>query len=1333
MIQLNVRHIPGIRRFLRFFVLLTALWAAGITAYALDVDEIVARHTEAVGGNASLSALHSLRLVGKISFGSGDSTIELAWTALFKRPGMFREDASLQGLTAVSAYDGKEGWQVQPFEGRKDAERISADDSKALAQRADFEGPLVGWKAKGFAVSYLGTEDVDGTPALKLKVTRPSGDFEYDFLDPDYFLLIRAEKHTFMRDAEQIEEIDYSNYERVSGVWVPFAIESGPKAQPKNQRWTIESAEPNASIDDAFFQYPKSKDKLRPTSALATSANLIKPGSSTPPPPLGSASTAHFDSTVVSGLGIRNIGSATMSGRIAAIAGRTEHGKTTVFVGAASGGVWKSLDGGTTFTPVFDKQPVQSIGAIALDPSSEKTVWVGTGESWTRNSVSIGNGIYKSTDDGESWQYMGLPNSERISRIAVHPSNSDIVYACVPGKLWSDSTDRGLYKTSDGGKTWRLVLKGPNASTGCSSVTLDPSNPDVMLAGLWDFRRKGWTFRSGGDGPDAPSGSGLFRSADGGETWTELSADSAGLPAKPWGRVEVTFAPSDPKIVYAFIECKDSALYYSADGGKTWEARDKSRNMVWRPFYFARLVVDPKNSQRVFKMNLGVIVSEDGGKSFSGTSGGSHGDWHDIWIDPENPKHIIGGDDGGLWLSYDGGNRWWKGDNLPIAQFYHVTVDAADPYHVYGGLQDNGSWVGDTDYPGGISNDRWEALYGGDGFCTAIDPADPDTVYAESQGGYIGRIDRRTHSARDIQPKAGYNEKLRFSWNTPIHVSPTRRGTLYIGAQFLFRSTDRGDNWQRISPDLSTDDPNKQKQEESGGITVDNSEAEMHTSISSISESPRNSRVIWVGTDDGNLQLTTNSGRTWTNLVKNIAGLPANSWVTCVEASRFDPAVAYATFDRHTFGDMNAWVYRTSNYGRTWTRIAGPDQGLRGYAHVIREDSVSRSILFVGTEFGLWISIDAGEHWAEFKPNKFPAVAVRDLAVQSRAGDLVVATHGRGIWIIDDLSPLRTLSDAVLCRSASFLAVRPTQQRMGGAGGGVNGDAKFIGENPVSGAAVAYYLGTRHLFGPLKLEVLGADGKALDSIPASKHRGINRVVWSMRESPPHVPPAAQIVFNSSQGPHVLPGTYTVRLTSGNEKLTAPLQIELDRRAPYHLADRKAQFAAAMRVHALFGRMSGIVGRMEAARNVALADADKLPGKDELKQRLGDFATKVEGLRKKIVATKEGGAITGEERLREHADFLYGALMSWEGRPSKYQLARIDVLSRELSDVETELNGLFGSQVPKLAPDLGRKRLEPIPTGPAKLAEDSVSSADLQRGFGMFFGRQFTAPEREERD
>ena len=1029
--------------------------------------------------------------------------------------------------------------------------------------------------------------------------------------------------------------------------------------------------------------------------------------------PAAAPAPLKFDAGSISGLGARNIGSATMSGRIAAMDAVDEkNGKTTIYIGAASGGVWKSSDSGTTYKPVFDLQNVQSIGAITIDPSDPRTIWVGTGEPWTRNSVSVGDGIYKSSDGGETWTHLGLENSERIAKIIVDPKDRNTVYACVPGKLWSDSAERGLYKTSDGGKNWSLVLKGTNLSTGCASISMDPQNSGVMFASLWDFRRKGWTFRSGGESPTSPSGSGLFRSSDGGTHWAEVS-DKAnkGFPVKPYGRIAVSVAPSNNKIVYALVESPRSALFRSDDGGQTWEERDRSQFMVWRPFYFATLFVDPSNPERLFKPDLGLIMSEDGGKSFSNASGGTHGDHHAVWIDPKNPQQIVSGDDGGIWYSQDGGSKWRKGENLPISQFYHVSVDDRDPYQVYGGLQDNSSWVGQSEYPGGVTNAQWENMYGGDGFWSFSDPADPDYLYAEAQGGTIGRVNRKTHEVRDIQPRANFHEKLRFNWNTPIALSPNEKGTIYIGAQFLFRSRDHGQSWDRISPDLTSNDPLKQKQEESGGVTVDNSAAEMHTTIYSISESPKNGQLIWVGTDDGNLQLTRDGGKSWNNVAGNIPGLPKNAWVSWVEASRFDESVVYAAFDRHSFGDMQPWVYRSKDYGKSWMRIVAPSQGVRGYAHVIREDTVKPELLFLGTEFGLWVSIDGGTQWAQYKGGNFPDVAVRDLVVQPRTSDLVLATHGRGIWIIDDITPLRALTPTVLNLEAGFIEARPQQQRINAQGGWRDGDATFSGDNPPNAAVITYYQKSRHLFGKIKLEILDSKGVVIDSIAASKRRGLNRVTWGMRVKPPRVPSAAQVAFNASQGPRVLPGDYTVRLTKGTEIYTAPLKIGIDARAKYPLAERQQEFDAAMRVHALFGTMTDLVYRINAARTGVQERSSKLPEKGALRTQLAAYGSKLDEVRKQIVATKEGGAITGEERIREHMDSLYGAIVNYEGRPSDYQLAAIDTQQRELADVAEQFKKLNGEQLTKLNAALTAQQLQPITIPDAAPEEVGQQSAN----------------------
>jgi len=1013
-------------------------------------------------------------------------------------------------------------------------------------------------------------------------------------------------------------------------------------------------------------------------------------------PALPAQAPVRYDSGTISGLPVRNIGSAEMSGRVAAVTAVNEGGRLTVLVGSASGGVWKSINGGTTFKSVFDLPDVQSIGAVAIDPSNSKIAWAGTGESWVRNSVSIGDGVYKSVDGGENWKNVGLKDSEHIAKILIDPKDGNIVYICATGHLWDDNEERGVYKTSDGGQTWRKVLAGANASTGCGMLAMSAKEPQTIYASMWDFRRQGWTFRSGGPG------SGLFKSTDGGEHWSELtSANAKGLPEKPYGRIALAVAPGKPQVVYATIEYKTSALFRSSDGGQNWTRLDASQFQVWRPFYFSNLIVDPKDENKVFKVDGPLLLSTNGGRSFSNVAN-AHGDFHDVWIDPTDTNTMFTGDDGGLWRSLDGGTRWEHLMNLPVSQFYHVSADNAEPYHVYGGLQDNSCWVADSSYPGGVSNSRWENIFGGDGFWVWEDPADPTYIYAEAQGGELGRLNRYTHETRSIKPYARYGEKkLRFNWNTPLQISPNEKGTIYVGAQYLFRSRDHGQSWDRISPDLTTNDPEKQKQEESGGVTVDNSVAEMHTTIYSISESPKNGQVIWVGTDDGNVQITRDGGGHWTNVIGNVPGIGKASWVSWVEASRFAEGAAYATFDRHWYGDKQPYLYKTTDYGRSWTLLPVQQSGIRGYAHVIKEDTVNPNLLFLGTEFGLWISVDGGQHWAQYKGGNFPAVAVRDIVVHPRTSDLILATHGRGIWIVDDISPLRALTPEVMSEYAAFPPMPPAVQWMETSGGWSEGDGMFTGPNRPSGAFIPYYQRSRHVYGDLKIEIFDQHGKLVDTVPSSTHRGLNRALWSMHLKPPRVPPAATAAFGAVFGPRVAPGVYTVKMTKGDKVYTAQLNVVLDPRAKFTVADRQAQFDLVTKLGAMLNHMSWAVDAIIGVRDSAAARAAKLPEADPLRPKLLQVSEAADKIRSKIVATKEGGMITGEERLREFlagssdSGGLYGDVSSYEGRPTDSQVARAEALSHELEDVIHEFTDLANKQLPDLNRGLQAKKLEPI--------------------------------------
>ncbi|GBD32643.1 hypothetical protein HRbin33_01616 [bacterium HR33] len=1015
---------------------------------------------------------------------------------------------------------------------------------------------------------------------------------------------------------------------------------------------------------------------LRPGAVLAMAVlavPLFKAG------PLGGQQGAPvLDSDVLGGLVPRAIGPATTSGRISAI-DAVPTDPLTIYVGAAGGGVWKSEDGGITFKPIFDDYP-QSIGAIAVDPSNPRTVWVGTGESWVRNSVSVGFGVYKSTDGGETWRLAGLERSERIARIVVHPKQSDIVYVCATGPAFSSGGERGVYQTTDGGKTFRRVLF-VNDDTGCSDLAIDPQEPRILYAGMWQYRRRADFFTSGGPG------SGLYKSTDGGETWRLLTN---GLPEGEKGRIAVAVAPSRPSVVYALVEAKTTALYRSEDLGEHFEQVNASNVVQARPFYFALVVVDPTDYNRVYKPSFFLGISTDGGRSFSSPITGEqnvHSDHHALWVNPKNPHHLILGTDGGVYMSYDRGAHWRHVRGLPVAQFYEVSYDLEWPYNVYGGLQDNGTWMAPSRSIGGVKLADWRNIGMGDGFHAFPDPTDRDLVYVEYQGGNLLRVRKSTGEVKEIKPYAGAGEpKLRFNWNTPVHLSPTQPGTIYVGAQYLFRSRDRGESWERISPDLTTNDPSKQRQHESGGLTVDNTSAENHTTIYTISESPLDPQVIWVGTDDGNLQVTRDSGRTWRNVAANVPGLPAGTWVSHVEASRFGAGTAYATFDGHYSGDMRTYVYRTTDYGATWESLAG--DSLEGYAHVIREDPVNPQLLFLGTELGLFVSLDGGASWVRFRSG-FPKVAVRDLAIHPREHDLIIATHGRGIYILDDITPLRALSAGVLARDAVVLPSRPAVMVAPAALQAFSGDDEFVGANPEEAAMVAYYLKRRPLFGELKLLVYDSAGNLVSSVPGTRRRGVNRVAWPMRLRPPKVPRATSLVAQAGAfwGPRVPEGKYRVKLVAGSDSLDAEVLLEPDPRVAYSAEDRAVQDRAALRLYDLVQRLAYVVDAVVELRDSvrARSSADGVSG--GLRRRLSGLADRLEGFRSELVSTSEAGRMAGEEKLRERLVSLYGAVNGYEGRPTASQLEQVEVLAAEVEAAERRLAQLAGSELQALNREL----------------------------------------------
>lgn len=855
----------------------------------------------------------------------------------------------------------------------------------------------------------------------------------------------------------------------------------------------------------------------------------------------GSKSPVVYDQ--IRSLTWRSIGPANMGGRISEIAfvpGKSHH----FLVATGTGGLFKTTNDGTTFSPVFDRQPVASIGSVVVAPSDPKIVYVGTGEGNGRNSSTWGNGVYKSTDGGETFTHAGLGDSRDVPRLAVHPKNPDVVYAAAMGHLWGANKERGLYRTADGGKTWSAALQ-IDENTGCIDVALDPSSPDVVYAAMYARRRTPWSFQSGGFGDKG----GIYKSTDAGRTFRRLTQ---GLPRKT-GRIGLSVYAKEPSHVYAVIEADDAGsthpwellsksggVFKSVDGGERWE---RVSALTPRSFYFSKVVVDPTDENRLYILGFGLAVSDDGGKTFRANGARlPHGDMHALVVDPADNEHLLMGTDGGVYESHDRAATWRYLDNLATGQFYEIGLGMDSPYTVCGGLQDNGTWCGPSkgrvqfgenqEKFMHISNQDWFFVWGGDGYYVRIDPRDPNVIYAESQEGYIGRVDLATGRAKQLrpEPKEG-SQHFRFNWNSPFTISHHDPDVIYLGGNHLFKLTRRGEAWERISPDLSTRDIEK--------VVTIGSGAEAHGTIVELSESPLRKGLIWAGTDDGNLQLTRDEGLTWENLTAKLTGVPKGTYVARIEASHFEPGAALVAFDDHRTGDNRPYLLETRDHGAHWRSLTG-DLPADGPVRGLREDPVNQDLLFVGTEFGVFASFDRGQHWISLRGEQLPAVAVHDIQIHPRERDLVIGTHGRSIYILDDITGLEQLTPETMAKPAVLLQPRPATGFYLVDRGGMWGDDEFGVKNPPLGANLNYFVKERNVDGA-KIEIKDSEKRKVRELKGPADAGLNRVTWDLtRDKDERIdPPEAAW---PGQTPFVPAGEYEVTLTVGKEKSTAKLTV-----------------------------------------------------------------------------------------------------------------------------------------------------------------------------------------------
>ena len=930
----------------------------------------------------------------------------------------------------------------------------------------------------------------------------------------------------------------------------------------------------------------------------------------------------------------RSIGPATMGGRISDIVG-VPGDLSHLYVASGSGGLFSSSNEGTTWESIFDHQSSISIGAIAISPKDPKVIWVGTGESNLRNSVSFGDGVYKSTDAGKTWKNVGLTDSQTISKIVVDPQNPDHVLVAAVGHTFGPNEQRGVFVTNDGGATWQKTLY-VDADHGAVGLDLDPADPKIAFAGLWHFDRKPWTYTSGDEK------GGVFKSTDGGLTWRKLTN---GLPSL-LGRVGIKVAPTNSKEVYVLAESKEGTLFRSHDGGEKFERVSDERELVGRAYYFTDMRVAPDSADHIMVLADALLESKDGGQSFRRMSPRVHGDMHALWIDPKDPRRIWQGNDGGLAVTHDAGRTWEQINNIPLGELYHASADDRTPfYNVSVGMQDDGAWTGpsQTREPAGIFNDDWRMLTAYTGFNTLADPSDPDVIIAEQPGGALSLIDTRTREQQVVsaQPRSyagapASQMKYRFNWDAPLVRSPYGKETIYLAGNVIFQSSDFGKSWETISHDLTSDEVSKLGNV-GGPIHIDNGADQIYSTITTLAESPAKRNLIWAGTDDGNLQVTQDGGANWQNVAANLPKLPAHSPISHVEPSRSNAAVAYASVDRHMFDDMSPYLFKTSDGGKTWTNISS-NLPAKAFVWIVKEDPREPRLLYAGTELGLYATFDGGAKWLPLHMSNLPwSIAVRDIVFQPQTKDLLVATHGRSLFILDDAS---FLSELAKPDAADHLfpvppairhAVRPTRFAFG--------DKNFIGANPVYGAVLTFVSTSAPVDG--NLEILSHDGQVIRNVPVNVHAGVNRIVWDLRYG-----------AEKGRGAQVTPGAYSVRLHVGSATFDQPVKVVLDPAMQLPAEDLQAQFNMLQKITEMQSALSATEKKLRGSNDEA---AKKLLSQLRRPARAG---------------RSESGP-----RLGDNLDALFNMVDGADAAPTEAQSRYFAELSTQFDDLMKQTNAL----------------------------------------------------------